>query len=134
VAGDGTIPGTRWLVDHDGQLKLTLAECAGCHSRLLPDGTVVRGAQMNLNFGSLAQVCFDAATEINRRENRSRPPNEVAYESYGVPWLGDDVNARLKARVDRVLANVVGLRTSATLPLRRRRRRRRSFDHRHREL
>ena len=25
---DGTIPGVRWLIDHDRQLKITLAECA----------------------------------------------------------------------------------------------------------
>ena len=48
VAADGTIPGVRWLIDQDGQLKLTLAECAGCHSRVLPDGSIVRGAQRNL--------------------------------------------------------------------------------------
>jgi hypothetical protein len=96
VAADGTIPGTRWLVDHDGRLKLTLAECSGCHSRLLPDGSVARGAQMNLSWGSLPPICFDQASAINRREGRSRPPNEAAYESYGVPWLKDDINARLK--------------------------------------
>jgi hypothetical protein len=106
VAADGTIPGTRWLVDHDGRLKLTLAECSGCHSRLLPDGSVARGAQMNLSWASLPPICFEQASAINRREGRSRPPNEVAYESYGVPWLKDDINARLKtmsaAEVERV--------------------------------
>jgi cytochrome c553 len=106
VAADGTIPGTRWLVDHDGRLKLTLAECSGCHSRLLPDGTVARGAQMNLSWGWLPPICFEQASAINRREGRSRPPNEVAYESYGVPWVKDDINARLKtmpaAEIERV--------------------------------
>ena len=27
VAADGTIPGVRWLIDHDQRLKITLAEC-----------------------------------------------------------------------------------------------------------
>jgi hypothetical protein len=96
VAADGTIPGLRWLIDHDGQLKITLAECSGCHTRVLPDGSIVRGAQRNLQWGSLPGFCFDALEEIRRREGRTRTPNEIAYSSYGVPWLKDDINATLK--------------------------------------
>ena len=48
VATDGTIPGVRWLIDHDGELKITLAECSACHTRVLPDGSIVRGAQRNV--------------------------------------------------------------------------------------
>jgi hypothetical protein len=96
VAADGTIPGVRWLIDHDRQLKITLAECSACHTRVLPDGSIVRGAQRNLQWGSLPQFSFDALDEIRRREGRTRPPNEVAYSSYGVPWLKDDINATLK--------------------------------------
>ena len=47
VAADGTIARVRWLIDHDRQLKITLTECSACHTRVLPDGTVVRGAQGN---------------------------------------------------------------------------------------
>ena len=61
---------------------------------------------MNLSWGSLPPICFEQASAINRREGRSRPPNDVAYESYGVPWLKDDINARLKtmpaAEIERV--------------------------------
>jgi hypothetical protein len=106
VAADGTIPGVRWLIDHDGQLKLTLAECAGCHTRVLPDGSLVRGAQRNVQWGSFPRYCFDALAEIRRREGRTRPPSENAYANYGVPWLKDDINATLKTmtaeQVDRV--------------------------------
>jgi hypothetical protein len=87
VAADGTIPGVRWLIDHDRQLKITLAECSGCHTRVLPDGSIVRGAQRNLEWGSLPQFCLDALDEIRRREGRTGPPNEIAYSSYGVPWV-----------------------------------------------
>jgi hypothetical protein len=76
VAADGTIPGVRWLIDHDRQLKITLAECSGCHTRVLPDGSIVRGAQRNLQWGSLPSFSFDALDEIRRREGRTRPPSE----------------------------------------------------------
>jgi hypothetical protein len=98
VGADGTIPGVRWLVDHDGVLKITMTECGACHSRVLPDGRVLTGAQANLELGSLPDICNKAAAERGRRLglNRGIPPNEEAYESYGVPWLKNDINARLK--------------------------------------
>jgi len=108
VAADGTIPGVRWLIDHDRRLKITLAECSGCHTRLLPDGTIVRGAQRNLQWGSLPGFSFDALDEIRRREGRTRPPNEIAYSSYGVPWLKDDINATLKTMTAEQVAHVDG--------------------------
>jgi len=108
VAADGTIPGVRWLIDHDGQLKITLAECSGCHTRLLPDGSIVRGAQRNIQWGSLPQFSFDALDEIRRREGRTRPPNEIAYENYGVPWVKDDINATLKTMTAEQVGRVDG--------------------------
>jgi mono/diheme cytochrome c family protein len=108
VAADGTIPGVRWLIDHDRQLKITLAECSACHTRVLPDGSTVRGAQRNLQWGSLPQYSFDALDEIRRREGRTRPPNEVAYSSYGVPWLKDDINATLKMMTAEQVGHVDG--------------------------
>src|SRR5512145_289488 len=108
VAADGTIPGVRWLIDHDRQLKITLAECSACHTRLLPDGSSVRGAQRNLQWGSLPRYSFDALDEIRRREGRTRPPSEIAYSNYGVPWLKDDINATLKTMTPEQVAHVDG--------------------------
>ena len=108
VAADGTIPGVRWLIDHDRQLKITLAECSACHTRVLPDGSMVRGAQRNLQWGSLPGFSFDALDEIRRREGRTRPPNEVAYFSYGVPWLKDDINPTLKTMTAEQVGHVDG--------------------------
>src|SRR5262249_7306003 len=36
----GIIPALRWSVGADGKLKVSLADCSGCHSRLMPDGSV----------------------------------------------------------------------------------------------
>ena len=109
VAADGTIPGVRWLIDHDRQLKITLAECSACHTRVLPDGSIVRGAQRNLQWGSLPQFSFDAQDEVRRREGRRRrPPNEVAYSSYGVPWVKNDINATLKTMTPEQIGRVDG--------------------------
>ena len=87
VAADGTIPGTRWLVDHDGRLKLTLAECSG-----VPQPPAARWHR-RARRADESVLGFAAADLLRRGDGdqparRSlRPPNEVAYESYGVPWL-----------------------------------------------
>src|SRR5438309_11356697 len=49
VSKEGVVIGVRWVVDHDGKLKVTLNECAACHTRVLPDGTAILGAQGNIN-------------------------------------------------------------------------------------
>ena len=108
VGRDGIVPGVRWLVDHDGVLKLTLTECSGCHNRLLPDGTVARGAQANLNLGSLPQACFDEDAAASRLAGRTLALNESAYEAYGVPWLKNDINARLKTMTKEEIEKVDG--------------------------
>src|SRR5262245_1843895 len=43
---DGTVFGWRWVPTAKG-LALTLSECAGCHSRVMPDGRLLHGAQLN---------------------------------------------------------------------------------------
>src|SRR5262245_32301913 len=50
ITKDGVIPAIRWVVDRDGKLKVSLADCSGCHSRILPDGSLLLGAQGNLTF------------------------------------------------------------------------------------
>ena len=89
-------------------MKITLAECSACHTRILPDGSIVRGAQRNLQWGSLPQFSFAALEEIQRREGRTRPANDIAYSNYGVPWVKDDINATLKTMTPAQVGEVDG--------------------------
>jgi hypothetical protein len=47
VASDGTAPFFRYVVREKGKVELGQFSCASCHTRVLPDGTVVKGAQGN---------------------------------------------------------------------------------------
>jgi hypothetical protein len=118
VGADGTIPGVRWLVDHDGVLKITMTECGSCHNRVLPGGLVVTGAQGNLELGSLPDICNKTAAERGRRLglNRGIPPNDAAYESFGVPWLKDDIHASLKTMSAEEVRHVEGPDYPGTFP------------------
>ena len=97
VTNDGVIVSLRWVVDHDRTLKLTLSECGACHTRGLTDGTAISGAQGNLNFAlSVFGPIFEHELEVNKQLGRDRSPAEIAYASYAVPWLADDINASFK--------------------------------------
>jgi hypothetical protein len=97
VTKDGIIVSLRWIVDRDRKLKLTLGECGACHTRVLKDGTSIVGAQGNLNFNlSIFPIVFEHAAATRKAEGRFLPPNQELYREWGVPWLADDVNARLK--------------------------------------
>lgn len=114
---DGVIIGLRWVVDNDRKLKITLSECGACHTRVLPDGTEVLGAQGNLNFNlSVFPAVFEQAETVRKRLGRSVPLNEELYAEYGVPWLADDVNARFKTMTPEQAGALVGLSAPSTFP------------------
>ena len=50
AAKDGTLPYFRYVVSEKGKIELGTISCAMCHTRVMPDGTVVKGAQGNFPF------------------------------------------------------------------------------------
>ena len=42
---DGIIPYVRWVVIQKGVVQPAVGSCASCHTRVMPDGTIVKGAQ-----------------------------------------------------------------------------------------
>lgn len=47
VTKEGIMPFARYLIRQKGVVEVTFDGCAMCHSRVLPGGEVVRGAQGN---------------------------------------------------------------------------------------
>jgi hypothetical protein len=105
---EGQLVGFRWVVDSTGELKLTIRECAGCHTQIRPDGTEIVGAQGNpAPTGPWkCPECGVAAPSANAMFSvfsLPKAPGEVpdsagegAYQAFGVPWIKDDIHARLK--------------------------------------
>jgi hypothetical protein len=50
VAGDGTLPYVTYVIRQRGKVELGTFSCGFCHTRVMTDGTVIRGAQGNLPF------------------------------------------------------------------------------------
>jgi hypothetical protein len=90
-AKDGTLPGYRYVIRKKGQVEVGSLSCASCHTRLMSDGTVVKGAQGNFPFDRALGFIFRAA-----------PPQALSdvqlgnYRLYGAPWLNPDPQARLR--------------------------------------
>ena len=117
VTRDGVIVALRWVVDRDKKLKLTLGECSACHTRVLPDGTAISGAQGNINFNmSIFGLVFKQADEHRKKLGKYRTLSEDVVRQYSVPWLANDVNAGLKTMPEERLNQVFNLDTRGIFP------------------
>jgi hypothetical protein len=98
VAGDGTIPRLRWVVESKGNVKLSVADCAACHVRVMPDGSKILGGPGNQFLGGPARAAVGriAPSRFIRTEAANIPRGEVLYALFGVPWLPDDRHAVFK--------------------------------------
>jgi len=89
-AKDGTLPGYGYVIRKKGEVQVGSLSCASCHTRLMPDGTVIKGAQGNFPF--------DRALGFIFRTLRPEAVKDVRlgnYRLYGAPWLDPDPQARL---------------------------------------
>jgi hypothetical protein len=50
VTSDGVMPFARWVIREQGRPEVGNLACSMCHTRVMPDGTVVAGAQGNFPF------------------------------------------------------------------------------------
>ena len=50
LLADGVMPGMHYVIRSKGVVEIGILSCANCHSRVMPDGTLVKGAQGNFPF------------------------------------------------------------------------------------
>lgn len=107
---DGQLLDYRWVVDRDRKLKLSLVSCAGCHTRILPDKTLLPGAPSNFDISDAPAV------EIMLKQLAISPRlslGEALYAQFGVPWLKDDVHAAFKTMKDEAVGEFFAQDTGA---------------------
>src|SRR5688572_18623921 len=96
VAKDGTMPFSRYVIRKKGEVEIGGGACLMCHSRVMPDGSLVKGAQGNfpadrvLAFNLRAQAA--QATDSAKHLENIRSGQRIFYS---VPWLQSDPHARL---------------------------------------
>jgi Di-haem oxidoreductase, putative peroxidase len=89
TAVDGTIPNVRYVVRKKGQVELGSFACGFCHTRIMPDGGILNGAQGNFPFDRA--FAFDIQTRNTLQDTRS-----FQTFLYGAPWIHDGPQASLQ--------------------------------------
>src|SRR5215470_1692290 len=92
---DGVFPFMRYVIREKGKVEVGTLGCAMCHSRVMPDGSVIKGAQGNFPDDRAAGY------EVKVEAARAQDPNILLTElrrylrrNYAAPWLPVDPNAR----------------------------------------
>ncbi len=92
---DGVFPFMRYVIREKGKVEVGVLACAMCHSRVMPDGNVIKGAQGNFPDDRTAGY------EVKLQSVRAPDPTIVLTElrrylrrNYATPWLPVNPNAR----------------------------------------
>ena len=91
---DGIAPFMRYVVREKGKVEVGISSCAMCHTRVMPDGSVIKGAQGNFPddraFGFESRI---EAAEAKDKDKSLRELRDYMRRNYAAPWLPDDPNA-----------------------------------------
>ncbi len=90
---DGTVPGLRWVPTDKG-VALSLDNCAGCHTRRLEDGSILRGAPGNESIGPLVGALAIAGASPIPLPGDS--PGMMLWRGSTVPWIKDDLHESIR--------------------------------------
>jgi hypothetical protein len=83
AARDGSLPWFRYVVRERGKVELATLSCGMCHTRVMPDGTVVKGAQGNFPFEQSADLFAKQGFTLERARTFER-------SFFAAPWIKPD--------------------------------------------
>jgi hypothetical protein len=99
---DGIDPTFRYIILEKGKITRSSPSCATCHTRIMPDGTIIKGAQGN------ATIDRRTAFNLTQAGNLERARRSV-IANFGIPWLQPNPLARLDQMT---LAELAGQRAA----------------------
>lgn len=80
---NGQLPFYRYVIRKKGVVEVNLDSCAECHTRVMPDGSVVKGAQGNVPFGRI--WAYRLANDPTIAP--TRPALAASEVFFGAPWI-----------------------------------------------
>lgn len=80
----GFIPGFRYYIRKKGLVEAGINSCAGCHTRVMPDGTLWEGAQ-GIVDQPLSQADILKAKQASPEQTRRRL--DRLWTNFGAPWV-----------------------------------------------
>jgi hypothetical protein len=112
LAKDGTFPaftGLRYYIRKKGVLEIGGLSCAGCHTRVMPDGSLLEGAQ-----GTIPR-----SSELGTRVRSEAPGDfrafqELLWADFGAPWI-ERKEAYFAAMTRETVAHALDAQTEGVL-------------------
>ncbi len=99
ATADGVVPYFRYLIREKGKVELGTLSCAMCHTRVMPDGTAIKGGQGNFPFSRVY------AAQMVEKEAIADGVRGLERLLYGAPWVAPDSQTNLwETPVDRLAA------------------------------
>ncbi|MGH7494722.1 MAG: hypothetical protein ACREOO_20310 [bacterium] len=98
VAKDGTLPFYRYVIREQGKIEVGLISCGMCHTRVMPDGSIIKGGQGNFPFDRA--LAYDFRTGV-QDVKMARAAERVLYAA---PWLKPDPYAQIDSRSQEEIA------------------------------
>lgn len=96
ITRDGIFPNMRYVVRERGKVEVGILACAGCHTRVMEDGTTIEGAQGNFpddrTFGYENRLTVAHAAD---KEQATAEFRASLKRFYAAPWLTPDPIARV---------------------------------------
>lgn len=94
VTREGILPFMHYVVRQKGKVELGILSCAHCHTRVMPDGTTITGAQGN--FPDDRSFAYETRMEAAQARDAGVALADLrsfVRRNYAAPWLAPDPNA-----------------------------------------
>ena len=108
IMKDGIFPNMQYVVREKGKVEVGILSCAMCHTRVMPDGSTIKGAQGNFPddraFGYESRL---EAAQAKDKDKALKGLRNFMRRSYAAPWLDSDPNARPEQMTVEEIASVL---------------------------
>ncbi|MGH9660514.1 MAG: hypothetical protein ACRD96_18330, partial [Bryobacteraceae bacterium] len=95
VSRDGVMPFARYFVRTKGVVEVGNLSCGMCHTRVMPDGSIIKGAQGNFPFDRTAAFRLREARHTTKEADVAAMERGVWRFLFATPWLRPDPLARI---------------------------------------
>lgn len=113
VAKDGTIPFARWVIREKGKVEMGSMGCATCHTRVMPDGMVVPGAQGNNPSDRQGARLMRMGAKFDPVKTLERV--RLFARQFEMPWLPHDPNRAVQTEsLNQIIAHGEAIPPGAT--------------------
>jgi hypothetical protein len=108
VSKDGVLPSLQYVVKSKGVVELHALGCATCHTRVMPDGSILKGAQTNQPIQRQAAYGMRAALAASHdTEQYTRQVRALFKSLHSAPWVRPDPESRLDTMSIAEIADVL---------------------------